>query len=178
MYESGVCHDSDFRLIRVQVNEWLGRASRLQATDPKAIDAQLLELDAHLTLRSYIVGYSLTAADLALWGAIRGNRIAAATIKKGAIMNVTRWYKFVDESCPWISSAIQSANAQAQSKKTTKSAGGGSYGIGLPDTEKGVVTRFPPEPSSVLPRLVPAKAILIFLKRLLAYRARQSSPIE
>ena len=172
MYEPGICHDNEFPLIWLQVKEWLSRASRLQATDPKATEAQLLELDAHLTLRSYIIGYSLTAADVALWGAIRGNKIATATIKKGAIINVTRWYKFVDESCPWISSAIQSANAQAQSKKTAKSAEGGSYGIGLPDTEKGVVTRFPPEPSSVLPHLVPAMAILMILKRLLAYRAR------
>ena len=147
MYELGAFHDDEFPLIWVQVEEWLGRASRLQATDPKATEAQLLELDAHLTLRSYIVGYSLTAADVAVWGAIRGNKIATATIKKGAIVNVTRWYKFIDESNPWVSAAIQSANAQAQSKKTAKSAEGGSYGIGLPDTEKGVVTRFPPEPS-------------------------------
>lgn len=120
---------------------------QLFATDAKAVENQLQELDAHLMLRSYIVGYSITAADLVIWGVIRGNKIAYASIKKGAILNLTRWYKFIDETCPWIIGAIQSANAQAQSKKSAKSAEGASYGIGLPETEKGVVTRFPPEPS-------------------------------
>ena len=82
-----------------------------------------------------------------MWGAIRGNKIAYASIKKGAMLNVSRWFKFIDETCPWIANAIQSANAQAQSKRSAKSSEGASYGIGLPDTEKGVVTRFPPEPS-------------------------------
>ena len=130
-----------------KVKEWFARSLKLQATDPKSTEGQLLELDAHLTLRSYIAGYGITAADLAIWGAIRGNKIAHASIKKGALINVNRWYKFIDETCPWITNAIQSANSQAQAKKTAKSAEGGNYGIGLPETEKGVITRFPPEPS-------------------------------
>ena len=107
----------------------------------------MLELDAHLTLRSYIIGYSLTAADLSVWGAIRGNKAAHAAVKKGAMLSITRWFKFIEEANLWISTAIQSANAQALAKKTAKSSEGASYDIALPDTGKGVVTRFPPEPS-------------------------------
>lgn len=115
--------------------------------DFKSVDSQLLELDAHLTLRSHVVGYNLTVADLAIWGAIRGNKVTYAAVRKGAILNVTRWFKFIDETNPWIAAAVHSANAQAQAKKTAKSSEGASYDIALPDTEKGVVTRFPPEPS-------------------------------
>ena len=115
--------------------------------DFKSAEAALLELDSHLTLRSYIIGYGLTPADLAIWGAIRGNKVALAAIRKGAMLSVSRWFHFIEETNPWIATAIQSANAQAQAKKTAKSSEGASYDIALPDTEKGVVTRFPPEPS-------------------------------
>ena len=120
----------------------------------------MLELDAHLTLRSYLVGYRLTAADLSVWGAVRGNTIAAAAVKKGSMVNISRWFTFVEESNPWIAGAVQSANAQAQAKKMAKSKAGASYDIGLPDVESGVVTRFPPEPSGYL-HIGHAKAALL-----------------
>jgi len=138
---------SPVRLIVLQVKEWLDRTSHFYASDHKALEGPMQELDAHLTLRSYIVGYTLSAADLSVWGALRGSKIAYAAIKKGSLLNITRWFKFVEETCPWIVAAIQSANAQAQAKKSAKSAEGASFDIALPDTEKGVVTRFPPEPS-------------------------------
>lgn len=94
-----------------------------------------------------MVGYALTVADLSVWGAIRGNKIGYAAIKKGSMLNVSRWFKFIDETNPWITTTLQSLNAQAQEKKTAKSKEGASYDIALLDTEKGVITRFPPEPS-------------------------------
>lgn len=130
-----------------QVKEWLSRTAAFYPTDFKTVEGPLLELDAHLTLRSYIVGYSPSIGDLAVWGAIRGNKIAYAAVKKGGMLNVSRWFKFIEETSPWIATAIQSANAQAQAKKSARSSEGASYDIALPDTDKGVVTRFPPEPS-------------------------------
>ena len=109
----------------------------------------MLELDSHLTLRSYIAGYCLTVADLSVWGAIRGNKIAHAAIKKGTMLNASRWFRYIDETNPWIAEAVQALNAQAQEKKAAKSKEGGSYDIALLDADKGVVTRFPPEPSYV-----------------------------
>jgi len=134
-------------LMMFQVDEWIGRTDLFVSADHKTVEGPLLELDAHLTLRSHIVGYSLSVADLSVWGAIRGNKIAYAAIKKGHLLNACRWFKFVDEMNLWIALAVQSANAQAQAKKAARSAEGGSYDIALPDVEKGVITRFPPEPS-------------------------------
>ena len=131
----------------MQVEEWLEKTSSLYPTDFKSVEKPLHELDAHLTLRSYVVGYNLTIADLAIWGAIRGNKVAVAAVRKGNIVNLSRWFKFIEETNPWITTAVQSANAQAAAKKATKSGEGASYDIALPDTEKGVITRFPPEPS-------------------------------
>jgi glutamyl-tRNA synthetase len=131
----------------LQVKEWLGRTSKLYPTDFKLVEPQLLEIDSHLTLRSYLVGYSLTVADLSVWGAIRGNKIAHAATKKGSLINLCRWFKFIEETNPWIAVAIHSLNRAATEKKAAKSKAGASYDISLPDTEKGVVTRFPPEPS-------------------------------
>ena len=131
----------------IQTKEWLSRTAVFYPTDFKSVEGHLLELDAHLTLRSYIVGYTLTIADLSVWGAIRGNKVAYAAVKKGAMLNLSRWFRFIEETNPWIVTAVLSANAQAQAKKTAKSSEGASYDIALHDTEKGVVTRFPPEPS-------------------------------
>lgn len=130
-----------------QIKEWVQRTTKYNAADFKLVETSLQELDIHLTLRSYIIGYSLTVADLSVWGTIRGNKVAYAAIKKGTMLNVTRWFKFVEDTNPWIVTAVQSANAQAQAKKTAKSSEGASFDIALPDTDKGVVTRFPPEPS-------------------------------
>ncbi len=134
---------------RQAVDEWVvgGRVADLAPTDFKSIERPLLELDHHLTLRSYIVGYTLTAADLAVWGAVRGNKVAYAAIKKGAMTNLTRWFKWIEETNDWIAPVVQSLNAHAQERKIAKSKEGANYDIALPDTDKGVVTRFPPEPS-------------------------------
>lgn len=131
----------------MQSEEWLGRTARYAPDDFKSIEDPLLELDAHLTLRTYVAGYTLTVADLTVWGAIRGNKIAYAAVKKGSMSNVSRWFKFIDETNSWMSTALQALNAQAQEKKAAKSKEGGSFDIALPEIEKGVVTRFPPEPS-------------------------------
>ena len=131
----------------IQIKEWLGRTAKFASSDFKSVEGPLLELDAHLTLRSYIVGYTLTIADIAVWGAIRGSKIAYAAVRNGSMSNVSRWFRYIDETNSWIIDALQALNAQAQEKKTAKSKEGGSFDIALPDTEKGVVTRFPPEPS-------------------------------
>lgn len=130
-----------------QLKEWLARAAKFVSTDFKSVEGPLLELDSHLALRSYLSGYSLTMADLIIWGAIRGNKAAHAAIKKGSMSNISRWFRFIEETNPFIPRAVQSLNAQAQEKKFAKSKEGASYDIALLDTEKGVVTRFPPEPS-------------------------------
>lgn len=132
-----------------QQREWITRLPHFFPPDYKSVEDHLFQLDSHLTLRSHVVGYTLTTADLVIWGAIRGHRAAASSMKKGSLANVSRWYRYIEESNPWITTAVQAMNAQAQAKKAADSSKGGNYDISLPDTDKGVVTRFPPEPSYV-----------------------------
>lgn len=131
------------------VYEWIARIGGFASTDFKSVEGPLLELDSHLTLRSYVVGYTVTPADFAVWGAIRGNKVAYAAVKKAAMLNVSRWFTFIEETHSWIAPAVQALNAHAQERRAAKSKEGASYDIALPDTDKGVVTRFPPEPSYV-----------------------------
>lgn len=143
--------------------EWKTRASKMTIVNMKEIEGPIGELDAHLTLRSFISGHSLSTADLIVWGVLRSNRIATNLIKQGLRVNVTRWYTYIEASNPWIADIVAenaaSANKQAkgESKRDDDVA---SYDIGLQDTERGVVTRFPPEPSGFL-HIGHAKAALL-----------------
>jgi len=120
-----------------QEQEWKERASKLTSPNLKLIEPYLAELDAHLTLRSYIVGYTLSRADLWVWGVLRGNGSAKAYVKQGLMVNLTRWSNFIEESNPWIADVILSSSAAKLSVKETKADDGASYDIGLQDTEKG-----------------------------------------
>ncbi|CDM29680.1 hypothetical protein DTO013E5_6065 [Penicillium roqueforti] len=140
--------------------EWISQLDSLTILDFKALDPVLQRLDTHLLMRSFVVGYSLSTPDIALWGAIRGNRVATAAVKKGSLVNLTRWFRFIEELCPWAPAAVESMNAVAKEKKVAKSKEGASYDIALKNTENGVVTRFPPEPSGYL-HIGHAKAALL-----------------
>ncbi|KAL2010590.1 hypothetical protein VTN00DRAFT_6397 [Thermoascus crustaceus] len=143
-----------------QEDSWLSELDSFAPLDFKALEPHLQRLDKHLTLRSFIVGYSLSAPDVAIWGALRGNRVAAGAVKRGALLNLSRWYSFVEELCPWTAAVVERLNAAAKEKKAAKSKEGASYDIALLNTEKGVVTRFPPEPSGYL-HIGHAKAALL-----------------
>ncbi|KAI9828405.1 MAG: hypothetical protein M1832_002833 [Thelocarpon impressellum] len=143
-----------------QEDEWVVRASALTSPSFKVVEGPLLELNTHLTLRSHIVGYTLTVADLAVWGALRGNRAAYSNVQKGSLVNVARWFRYLEEAFPWIPPTVESLNARQKATTAAKSKAGASYDIALQDTEKGVVTRFPPEPSGYL-HIGHAKAALL-----------------
>lgn len=116
------------------------------------------ELESHLTLRSYIVGHSLTTADVGVWGALRGNKVFHGV--RGKYVNVSRWFEFIQDSNPWITPAVEGLYATVRRRRTAASAAGGNYNIGLKNTENGIVTRFPPEPSGYL-HIGHAKAALL-----------------
>lgn len=66
------------------------------------------------------------------------------------MVNLVRWFNFVEESNSWIAEAILSASAAKLSVKEDVVEDESTFDITLPEAEKGVVTRFPPEPSGFL----------------------------
>ncbi|PYI09636.1 glutamyl-tRNA synthetase [Aspergillus sclerotiicarbonarius CBS 121057] len=143
---------------RVEVDEWLKRRASLVFDDYKALCKPMEELESHLTLRSYIVGYSLTLADIVIWGTLRGNP-AIVGLRRNSL-NITRWFSFIEDSNPWITGAVAGFQNHARQRKAAASAAGANYNIGLANTENGIVCRFPPEPSGYL-HIGHAKAALL-----------------
>jgi hypothetical protein len=137
-----------------QIAEWQKRAEDFKPLNLKQIEPSLLELDAHLTLRSHIVGYTLTDADTTVWSTLRGNRVAHAFVKQNLMPNLCRWFRYIEEAYPQ-SVVVVSGGAgkgkeegKAGEKKKNDDA---NYDIGLQDVGdgSGICTRFPPEPSQV-----------------------------
>ncbi|KAJ1907432.1 glutamate--tRNA ligase, partial [Coemansia sp. S17] len=65
----------------------------------KELELALGELDHHLTMRAFISGYALTAADVVAWGALRASVIFQRNLKtKRATLgsHLVRWYEHVD----------------------------------------------------------------------------------
>ncbi|KAJ5723675.1 Glutamyl/glutaminyl-tRNA synthetase class Ib [Penicillium malachiteum] len=141
-------------------DEWISKLDSFDTLDFKALDPVLQNLDTYLLLRSFVSDYSLSTPDIAIWGALRGNRVVTAALKKGTLVNLGRWYKFLEDLCPWATAAVETLTAVAKEKKAAKSKAGASYDIALKNTENGVVTRFPPEPSGYL-HIGHAKAALL-----------------
>lgn len=129
------------------------KADELKALPPvldkdfKTIEPHLLALDKHLILRTYLDGYSLGENDKAIWVALRSNRAATSYILKGSLANLLRWFAYVEATHPEIQEAIKAAEAEKKKKVAAASKAGGNYNLALQDADKGVVTRFLPEPS-------------------------------
>lgn len=115
--------------------------------DFKSIEPHLLALDKHLILRTYLDGYQLSENDKAIWVALRSNRAAVSYIVRGAAPNLQRWFAFVEQTHPEIQESIKAAEAEKKKKTAAASKAGGNYNLALQDADKGVVTRFLPEPS-------------------------------
>lgn len=124
----------------------------------KAIEPSLLELDAHLTLRTHIVGYTLTDADTIVWQTLRDNRVAHAYVKQDLMKSLGRWFRYIEEVYPQSVIVVGKGKEEGSKKADGKDGKAGkkdgknddaNYDIGLQDVGDGtgIVTRFPPEPS-------------------------------
>lgn len=112
-------------------------------------------LNAHLQLRTFIVGYSLTLADIVAFSALLPSWPATVESRGKTIPHAVRWFKHI-ESLPQVAGVLSAgaSNTKAAEAPTVRKGRAGwlgSYDIELPDAkEGGVVTRFPPEPSGFL----------------------------
>ncbi len=107
-------------------------------------------VNTHLTTRTFLVGHHLTAADLALWEALKKHSAVWAGAAASA-PHVSRWCGYL-ESLPALQKASALVVKVAEKQKEIKESGtSGSFNIPLPGAEMGkMCTRFPPEPSGYL----------------------------
>ena len=115
--------------------------------DFKSIEPHLIRLEKHLTLRTYLSRYTLSEFDHPIWVAIKSNRVAVSFVRKGSYANLTRWFTFIEQTHPEIQTEVKAADSARKAKIQAASRAGASYNLALQDTDKGVVTRFLPEPS-------------------------------
>ncbi|QPG75786.1 glutamate--tRNA ligase [Brettanomyces nanus] len=138
--------------------EWIKFAyEKLTVKNFKELSKDLEKLDAHLNFRSFIIGYKITTADIAVWGCLRANPVMGSVIRNSVYINVSRWYHFLEADKRFGDMATVLSKAMNELKKEAKQKQGGkkihkaNFDIDLPGAKDGeVVTRFPPEPSGYL----------------------------
>lgn len=60
-----------------QISQWTSFSLDLQkTTDFKSVKSKFEAIDQHLQIRSFLVGYDVTIADVCLWGVLKGNQPA------------------------------------------------------------------------------------------------------
>ena len=143
-----------------QIDYWIDFSESFNNSDFKKLSLGFDQLNNHLTLRSFIVGYSISIADFAIFGQLKSNAIFNKQVKNGKMSNVhlLRWFEFMN-SLDCVQLALKELeNAKDLAKDRSDK---GNMAIPLTGAEMGkVVTRFPPEPSGYL-HIGHAKAALL-----------------
>ena len=129
-------------------------------------------LSTFLATRTYLVGSSLTIADLAIWERLFSSRQWDAIKNSPPFYHLKRWGKLCEldprlidiVTDPAVNAKRPYLHAKRSAVMSEKNQGkevGGSFDIDLEGASEGnVVTRFPPEPSGYL-HIGHAKAALL-----------------
>ncbi|SPO32736.1 probable GUS1 - Glutamyl-tRNA synthetase [Ustilago trichophora] len=132
-----------------QVNLYVSQGDNLALANFQTATAIADSLDQHLALRTFLVGHAITAADVAIWAAVRASSPVIGLVRKGLHNHLERWFNHIDSLAPISDALVQLADAKAEKFKNKKTAAG--FDLFLKDAQQGqVVTRFPPEPSGYL----------------------------
>ncbi|KAK3537817.1 hypothetical protein QTP70_019236 [Hemibagrus guttatus] len=151
-------------LEQTEVDHWLEFSARV-LSGRSVLAPALAELDAALSLRTFLVGHTLTLADLCVWAALKGSQEwKAVQAKPGSFPHVCRWFSFLSSQVPFSEVgtkwASKLSSSQAAPVVKEKKQDLGKF-VELPGAEMGkVVVRFPPEASGYL-HIGHAKAALL-----------------
>uniref|UniRef100_A0A663M0M8 Bifunctional glutamate/proline--tRNA ligase n=1 Tax=Athene cunicularia TaxID=194338 RepID=A0A663M0M8_ATHCN len=145
-------------LEHTEIDHWLEFSATKLSTASQFLSA-VQELNHCLSLRTYLVGNSLSLADLCVWAVLKDNNTWQEQLQENkAPVHAKRWYGFLE-----VQHAFQSVGAKWASgtpKATEKKADVGKF-VELPGAEMGkVIVRFPPEASGYL-HIGHAKAALL-----------------
>ncbi|XP_045544888.1 bifunctional glutamate/proline--tRNA ligase isoform X4 [Salmo salar] len=148
-------------LEQTEVDHWLEFSAR-RVCGQSGLTTALEELDKALALRTFLVGHSLTLADLCVWAALKGSYEWQSIQKQaGAFSHVARWFSFLGSQVPFTAVGNKYANSKATPRKSDEKKQDLGKFVELPGAEMGkVVVRFPPEASGYL-HIGHAKAALL-----------------
>uniref|UniRef100_A0A8B9PQF6 Bifunctional glutamate/proline--tRNA ligase n=1 Tax=Apteryx owenii TaxID=8824 RepID=A0A8B9PQF6_APTOW len=148
-------------LEHTEIDHWL-EFSASKLSTPSLFLSAVQELNHCLSLRTYLVGNSLSLADLCVWAVLKGNNIWQEQLQQNeAPVHAKRWYGFLEAQGAFQSvGAKWIAGAPKVKMATEKKADVGKF-VELPGAEMGkVIVRFPPEASGYL-HIGHAKAALL-----------------
>ncbi|KAJ7415904.1 Bifunctional glutamate/proline--tRNA ligase [Willisornis vidua] len=150
-------------LEHTEIDHWLEFSATKLSTASQFLSA-VQELNHCLSLRTYLVGNSLSLADLCVWAVLKGNNIWQEQLEQNkAPVHAKRWYSFLEAQRAFQSVGAKWAAGTPKVKMATekeKKADVGKF-VELPGAEMGkVIVRFPPEASGYL-HIGHAKAALL-----------------
>ncbi|XP_056213184.1 bifunctional glutamate/proline--tRNA ligase isoform X6 [Falco biarmicus] len=148
-------------LEHTEIDHWLEFSATKLSTDSQFLSA-VQELNHCLSLRTYLVGNSLSLADLCVWAVLKDNNIWQEQLQQNkAPVHAKRWYGFLEAQHTFQSVGAKWASGKPTAKMATeKKADVGKF-VELPGAEMGkVIVRFPPEASGYL-HIGHAKAALL-----------------
>ncbi|XP_039557978.1 bifunctional glutamate/proline--tRNA ligase isoform X1 [Passer montanus] len=150
-------------LEHTEIDHWL-EFSATQLSTASQFPSAIQELNHCLSLRTYLVGNSLSLADLCVWAVLKDNSTWQEQLEQNkAPVHAKRWYSFLEAQRAFQSVGAKWAAGTPKVKMATekeKKADVGKF-VELPGAEMGkVIVRFPPEASGYL-HIGHAKAALL-----------------
>ncbi|KAM9016850.1 bifunctional glutamate/proline--tRNA ligase isoform 2-T2 [Ara ararauna] len=148
-------------LEHTEIDHWLEFSATKLAAAKQFLSA-VQELNHSLSLRTYLVGNSLSLADFCVWAVLKGNNIWQEQLQQNkAPVHAKRWYSFLEAQHVFQAVGAKWASDAPKVKMAPeKKADVGKF-VELPGAEMGkVIVRFPPEASGYL-HIGHAKAALL-----------------